>query len=240
MLRLVARCGRGGGCDRIVACSAAASALPRKAARPGGQAVPRGHDLHGHPGHRPERRRHARRSSNSITKPGAEIHDYQPTPARHRQGAVGRPRAVERHEPGALVRALLREREERAERGGHRRHRAARHPRGALHRQAQPARLDVAGQRADLRREHPQGAGQARSRPTPRPTRRTPRAYAAQIKAHRRAAAPAPRRHSRGPALAGDERGRVQLSRPRLRAARSSTSGRSTPTSRARRSRCAA
>ena len=45
-------------------------------------------------------------------------------------------------------------------------------------------------------------------------------AYAAQIKAHRRAAAQAARGHSRGPALAGHERRRVQLSRPRLRDAR--------------------
>ena len=64
-------------------------------------------------------------------------------------------------------------------------------------------------------------------------------AYAAQIKA---LDAPLRKRlagHSRGTALAGHERRRLQLSGPRLRPAGSSTSGRSTPTSRARRSRCA-
>ena len=63
-------------------------------------------------------------------------------------------------------------------------------------------------------------------------------AYAAQIKAvdeplrQRLSAIP------EGAALARLERGRLQLPRPRLRPARSSTCGRSTPTSRARRSRC--
>ncbi len=42
-----------------------------------------------------------------------------------------------------------------------------------------------------------------------------------------------------GPALAGHQRGGVQLSHPRLPDAGSSISGRSTPTSRARPSRCA-
>ena len=35
----------------------------------------------------------------SITKPGAEIHGYEPTPAGHSEGTKSRPRAVERLEP---------------------------------------------------------------------------------------------------------------------------------------------
>ncbi len=50
-----------------------------RAGPPARQAVPRGDDLHRHPGHRAERRRLGA-VVESITKPGAEIHDYQPTP----------------------------------------------------------------------------------------------------------------------------------------------------------------
>ena len=117
--------------------------------------------------------------------------------ARHREGAGGRPRAVERLQPRTLVREVLRERQGRAERRRHRRHRADGHRRGPLHRQAQSACLDVAGQRADLCREHPQGAGRNTIRPMPRPTPSNAAAYSAQIKALDEPLAQAARRHSR-------------------------------------------
>ena len=175
----------------------------------------------------------------SITKPGAEIHDYQPTPARHRQGAVGRPRALERPQPRALVREVLPEREGRAERRRHRRRRAHGHRRGPLHRQAQPARLDVAVQRADLRREHPQGAGRSTTRPTPRPTTATPPPTPPRSRRSTSRCASASRQFPRR--SAGSSRARApSATSPATTACARSTCGRSTPTSRARRSRCGA
>ena len=135
--------------------------------------------------------------------------------ARHREGAGGRPRAVERLQPRALVREVLRERQGSAERRRDRGHRADGDRGRPLHRQAQPACLDVAEQRADLCREHPQGAGEARSRQRRRLQQERRRLCGADQGA-RRAAAQAARRDPREPALAGVERGRVQLPHARL------------------------
>ena len=126
------------------------------------EAVPRADHVHHHPGHRPERRR--RRGDRRIDhQAGCRDPRLPADPARHRQGAVGGSRALQRLQPRALVRAVLRERPGRAERRADGRHRADGHRGRSLHRQAQPACLDVGHQRADLRREHPQGAGGARS-----------------------------------------------------------------------------
>ena len=138
------------------------------------EAVPRGDDLHGHPGHRPERRRHG--GDRGIDHQARRRDPRLPADAaRHRQGAVGRPRAVERHEPGALVREVLRERQGRAERRRHRGHRAdGHHARGPT--PASPIRMPGCRPRnaLHLRREHPQGASSSTTRPMPRPTTRTP------------------------------------------------------------------
>ena len=50
----------------------------------------------------------------SITKPGAEIHGYEPTPRRHRRAPGRRPDPVERSEPRAVVRAVPRQSRRRA------------------------------------------------------------------------------------------------------------------------------
>ena len=137
------------------------------------QAVPGRDHLHGHPGHRPERRRHVgdRRVDHQAGRRDPRL---PADPARHRQGAVGRPRALERHEPRALVREVLREREGRAERRGDRGRRADGHHGGALHRQAQSACLDVAHQRARSTSRTSARRSPSTTRPTPRPTPRTP------------------------------------------------------------------
>ena len=92
----------------------------------------------------------------SITKPGAEIHDYQPTPL-----DIVKAQAADL----VLWNGFNLERwferffdnvQGGAGRRGHRGHRSDRHQRGPLHRQAQSACLDVAVECADLCREHPQ------------------------------------------------------------------------------------
>ena len=42
----------------------------------------------------------------SLTKPGAEIHEYEPHPLRPEEGARRRPGARQRPEPGILVREV--------------------------------------------------------------------------------------------------------------------------------------
>ena len=123
--------------------------------------------------------------------------------ARHREGAGGRSGAVERLQPRTLVRAVLPERQGSAERRGDRRHRAAGHHRGAIQRQAQSACLDVAEQRADLCREHPQGARQVRSGECRSLCQERRRLFGADQGA-RRAAAQAALGDPEEPALAGD------------------------------------
>ena len=79
----------------------------------------------------------------SITKPDAEIHNYQPTPgdiiaAQDADLILWNGLNLE------LVREVLPQSERRAERRGLRGRRADGHRRGTLYRQAQPACLDVA------------------------------------------------------------------------------------------------
>ena len=65
----------------------------------------------------------------SITKPGAEIHDYQPTPRDIVKAQHADLIPVERHEPGTLVPALLREHQAGAGGGRDRRHHPTADPR---------------------------------------------------------------------------------------------------------------
>ncbi len=98
----------------------------------------------------------------SITKPGAEIHGYQPTP-RDIVGAVGRrPHPVERPQSGALVRAVPHQSGRRPLGDPDGRDRADRHRGGLLRGASQPACLDGARERARLRRQHPRRLRDAR------------------------------------------------------------------------------
>ena len=138
----------------------------------------------------------------SITKPGAEIHDYQPTPldivkAQAADLVLWNGFNLER-----WFEKFFENVKERAERRRDRRHRADGHHRGALYRQAQSARLDVADQCADLCREHPQGAGQVRSGECRRLQQECRGLFGADQGA-RRAAAQAARGDPGEPALAG-------------------------------------
>ena len=128
-----------------------------------------------------------------------------------------RPDPVERPEPRAMVRAVLQQPQRRAERRAVRGRRADGHRRGPLHRQAQPACLDVARSRADLCREHPQGV--RRARPGERRDLRRQRRglFGARSRPTVEPIRAGAGRDPRGEALAGDQRGRVQLSGPRLR-----------------------
>ena len=210
---------------------------PCRRADRAGQAVPGGDDLHRDPGHRAERRR--RQGDRGIDHQARRRDSRLPAdPARHRARAIRRPRAVERIQPRALVREILRQRQGSAERRRHRRHRADGHLRRALYRQAQPACLDVACERADLCREYPQGAGQVRPEEC-RHLQQECRRLCRQDQGDRRAAAQAAVDDPGRSALAGLERRRLQLSDPRLQPAAKPISGRSMPTNRARPSRCA-
>ena len=132
------------GLDEAGGCPAGGRARPAgTGAGASPQAISRGDDVHRHPGHRAKRRR----------RPGDRGVDHQAgrrdprlsaDPAGSRARPGGGSRAVERLQPRALVRAVLREPQERAERGRHRGHRTDGHRRGPLLGQAQPARVDVA------------------------------------------------------------------------------------------------
>ena len=199
----------------------------------GQEAVPSADHIHGHPGYRPERRRRAA-IVESITKPGAEIHDYQPTPLdivkaqsadlvlwngfnlerwfeRFFENVQDVPSVVvtEGIEPMGITEGPY---------TGKPNPHAWMSPSNALIyieniRKAlvehDPANAEVYDTQCCRLRRADQGA--------------------------RRAVAPATGRRARGPPLAGHQRGCVQLSRPRLRDARGLSCGRSTPTSRARR-----
>ena len=119
----------------------------------------------------------------SITKPGAEIHDYEPTPldivkAQSADLVLWNGLNLERWFEKFLenvrdVQSVVLTR----------RHRADGNRRRSLHRQAESARVDVAQQRADLRREHSQGAGRSTTRPMPTTYNANAAAYTAKIEA---------------------------------------------------------
>jgi hypothetical protein len=174
----------------------------------------------------------------SITKPGAEIHNYQPTPRDIVKAGTGcRPVlwnglnlelwfekffAERRDVPGVVVTDGI-EPMGIAE--------------GPLYRQAESACLDVDDNAADLCRQHPQGVWSSTTRPMPRPTRPMPRPTRrdpCDARAVREiiAAVPEERRW-----LVTSEGAFSYLARDL--GLRSSISGRSMPTSRAHRSRCA-
>ena len=99
----------------------------------------------------------------SITKPGAEIHNYQPTP-----GDIQQAQDAELILWNGLNLELWFEKffqnlQGRAGRRRLRRRRADGHRRRPLHRQAQPACLDVADRGADLCRQHPRCLREVRS-----------------------------------------------------------------------------
>ncbi len=68
----------------------------------------------------------------SITKPGAEIHEYQPTPGDIKRAQKAQLILAERHESGAVVPALLSASERRAGGDCYQRHHPDGHQRRAL------------------------------------------------------------------------------------------------------------
>ena len=103
------------------------------------------------------------------------------------------------------------------ERRGLRRRRADGHRRGTLHRQAQPACLDVAGSRRSSMSRTSARPSSNTIRRMPKPTAANAEAYSEKIRATVEPIRAGARRHSRRAALAGVERRRVLLSGPRLR-----------------------
>ncbi len=149
----------------------------------------------------------------SITKPGAEIHEYEPTPldivkAQHADLVLWNGMGLER-----WFEKFFAQPQERAERGAHRGHRADGHRGGPLQREAEPAQLDVAGERDHLRGEHPQGAGEARSAERRRTLQRQRGRLHREVAGDRRADPQEARGDSGGAALAGEQRRRVFLPR---------------------------
>jgi hypothetical protein len=97
----------------------------------------------------------------SITKAGAEIHNYQPTPGDLVRGARCRPHPVERPQSRTLVRTVPVQPRRSAIGGRVRRTGADRHRIGALYRPSQSPRLDVARGRTALCRQYRGCHGQA-------------------------------------------------------------------------------
>ena len=114
------------------------------------------HHFHGHCRHGAPRC--GRRGDGRLHHQARRRDSQLPADAwRSDRGTEGRPHPVERAQPRTLVRKVLRQSEGCSERGGLGRRRADEHLRGTLHRQAQPACMDVAGSSCHLCREHPQG-----------------------------------------------------------------------------------
>jgi hypothetical protein len=173
----------------------------------------------------------------SITKPGAEIHNYQPTPRDILKAQDAEAGTVERPQPRTLVREIPRQSRRRAERHlsegiepmgitegpytGKPNPHAWMSPNNAL--------IYV----ENIRKALGERSGQCRRPMTPMPRPISRRS------GDDRADEGEDRGDPEGQALAGHERGRLQLSHPRFRHAGALSSGRSMPISRARRSRSA-
>ena len=154
----------------------------------------------------------------SITKPGAEIHNYQPTPGRHPAGAGGRPRALERPQSRALVREILRATSGTCRARRLRGRRADGHRGGPYTGKPNPHAWMSPEARSIYVDNIREALSQDTIRPTPTTYKANAEAYSAEDPAVRRAdpqaslsAIPEERR------WLVIERGRLQLPRPRLR-----------------------